>query len=361
MILEPVDILDAEGHRGPVSVEIAAGKIARITAHRETAGPRPVLIPAPTDLQVNGGGGAMLNAAETAADILAIAQAHQRLGTGHILPTLISDSAATTDRVLRLAQETDGLLGLHLEGPHLAIAGAHDRAYLRPMEAADLTRYLEAARHLPHLMITLAPEQVSLDQITALSEAGVVVALGHSGCDAGTARAAMAAGTRMVTHLFNAMSGLHHRAPGLVGAALDSDVAFGLIADGHHVDDIALRLAWRLGGERVIAVSDAMALTGSDRARFNFQGREIRAEATRLTLADGTLAGAKASLIDGLRHLARITRTPLAESLLLGSTRPARLLGLPPPRITQGAPAQLLRLGPGDRIETLYNGTWRPV
>lgn len=358
MNLDRVDILDCDGPRGPVALTLADGEITDIRAVAADPAPRPLILPMPIDLQVNGGGGLMVNDTQSPADLHAIARAHRALGTGAILPTLISDTAETTRRILQLAIETDGALGLHLEGPHLQIAGAHDPTVLRPLTEADLTLYANAAQRLPQLMLTLAPEMASPDQINRLARAGVIVALGHSDCSYEMAQAAIAAGARMVTHLFNAMSGLHHRMPGLVGAALDSDIAFGIIADGHHVHNAALRLAHRLGRNRMIPVSDAMALTGSDAASFTFQNRVIQAEATRLTLPDGTLAGARASLIDGLRHLAHVTGTPLGEMLLLGSTHPANLLGHEPARIAPGVPADLLRLWPDGRLEVLAEGVW---
>lgn len=361
MIIGPVDLLDGTGRRGPVNLELREGRITDIQEIQASNAPRRTLLPGLIDLQVNGGGGLMLNDAQSTGDIDRIQNAHRQLGTAQILPTLISDTPDTTTRILRIAKDHPDLLGLHLEGPHLAIAGAHDPSLLRPMTDADLADYLQAAQDLPNLMITLAPEMVTLAQISRLAEAGVIVALGHSACTYDAARAAFDAGARMVTHLFNAMSGLHHRNPGLVGAALDAQVAFGLIADGHHVHDAAIRLAWHAGQDRMIPVSDTMALTGSSEPAFSFQGREINAEATRLTLADGTLAGARASLLDGLRNLARATGTPLAEVLMRAVQGPRALLGLPLAKITPGAPAELLQLSPDGRIDALIDGQWRAV
>lgn len=353
MILGPVDLVDSTGLRGPITLRIADGMIVEIKDADPGAAPRPILCPPLVDLQVNGGGGRILNDAQSTADIDHISAAHRQLGTGRILPTLISDTPETTARILEIAARHGDLLGLHLEGPHLAVAGAHDPALLRPMTEADLAIYANAAQNLPLLMITLAPEQVTPDQIARLRSAGIIVALGHSNCSYDTANSAIASGASMVTHLFNAMSGLHHRNPGLVGATLDSDITFGIIADGHHVHDAALRLAHRMGADRMIPVSDAMALTGSDAAQFRFQGREIRAEATRLTLPDGTLAGARASLLDGLRHLAAITGVPLTNLLPLGFQRPLELLGQPAPVVEAGAAADMLVIHPDGRMDML--------
>lgn len=358
MILGPARILDADGIGGATVLELSDRRISKITATAEDT--ETVICPALLDLQVNGGGGVMVNAVHSLDDLRQITAAHRALGSPHILPTLISDTPQATRRCVDLVEELGGF-GLHLEGPHLAIAGAHDPDLLRPMEEQDLLYYLEVATRLPHLMITLAPEHVNHAQIERLSAAGIVIALGHSRCSYETGQQAMASGARMITHLFNAMSGLHHRTPGLVGAGLDGDAWLGLIADGHHVHDAALRLVLQAAAHRVVPVSDAMALTGSRQQSFPLQGRQITADGTRLALADGTLAGAKASLLDGLRHLARITDTPLTELLHLGFDRPWRVLGHGPRRIETGSTADLLRIRPGDQIDVLVEDQWRPV
>ncbi|MBY6200452.1 N-acetylglucosamine-6-phosphate deacetylase [Maritalea mobilis] len=363
MKLVSVDILDGTGlHRG-MEIEIKGGRIAALRKGkaREDA---PLLCPAPLDLQVNGGAGRMLGECEAPGDVLEILAAHRHLGTGAILPTLISDTPQAISRAISLisaAKAADpGILGLHLEGPHLAIAGAHDPGQLRDLTDADVDRYLAAKARVGVLMITLAPERANPQQIARLSEGGVIVALGHSDCDYDTACAALEAGARMVTHLFNAMSGLNHRQPGLVGAALDRAAWFGLIADGHHVHEAALRLALRARPEAAIPVSDAMAVAGTDRTGFALNGRAITRKAGRLTLEDGTLAGADLSLVEGLRHIRQVMDLPWQEVLPMGFDRPHRLLFGTPNRITEGAPAHLLKLEKGN-LSVLDAKDWRAL
>lgn len=345
MRLRGVDLLDGIGWRRGVDLTVAAGRIAAIEPGEPRAG-APVICPAPLDLQVNGGGGRMLGDCEAPGDVLEILAAHRRLGTGAILPTLISDTPERTARAIRLvatAKAADpGILGLHLEGPHITRAGAHDPAHLRDMTDADLGLYAEARARLGHLTITLAPERVPPERIRALAEAGILVSLGHSDATAAEAEAAFDAGARMATHLFNAMSGLHHRAPGLVGAALIRAEVYGLIADGHHVADAALRVALAAHPEGALPVSDTMAVAGTARTEFSLGGRTVTRDGGRLALPDGTLAGADASLLDGLRHIARVTDRPLTKVLPMGFDRPHRLLFGRPNRLTPGAPAQLL-------------------
>ena len=252
-----------------------------------------ILVPGLVDLQVNGGGGVMIGPDTDTAQLARTCAAHCTLGATSILPTLITDTAEVTAQVIRAviaarAAGTPGLVGLHLEGPHLdpVRAGAHDPRLIRPMTDPDLHRLEQAAHELPALLVTLAPGAATCDQISRLHAAGVVVSLGHSDCTAAQAKAAFGAGAHCVTHLFNAMSQLGHRAPGLVGAALCSRVSAGIIADGVHVSEEALRVALTMmGPDRLFLVSDAMATAGSDIPSFALNGRKVFRGDGRLTLA----------------------------------------------------------------------------
>lgn len=343
-------VFDGTGwHGGPVAAQ--GGRIvepgARADRVIDLAG--GYLVPGFIDLQVNGGGGALLGAGDPARDLATICTAHARLGATGVMPTLISDLPQVTRAVIEAAARLNhpGFLGLHLEGPHLdpRRAGAHDPALIRPMTDADLALYLDAARRLPALMITLAPEGARPDQIAALAGAGVLVSLGHSDCTEAAARAAMAAGARCVTHLFNAMSGLGHRAPGLAGAALDSAARVGIIADGVHVTRSAFRIAAAAAGERLFVVSDAMAVAGTDLPGFALNGRAIRRAEGRLTLADGTLAGADVTPVQALRWMVQDADLPLEQALALLTLAPARTLSLPDRgHLHPGARADLVHL-----------------
>ncbi|MCT4684565.1 MAG: N-acetylglucosamine-6-phosphate deacetylase, partial [Roseicyclus sp.] len=246
--LTGLDLLDGAGMQRNMALRVAGDRLAEVAAFDgqegtdlSEGGARALVTPGLFDLQVNGGAGLMLGDCVTPQDVLAIAAAHWASGTAAILPTLISDRPEVTARVIDLVaaaqtQAPGALPGLHLEGPHLAVAGAHDPACLRPMTDTDLALYAEARARLGHLLITVAPEVVPPSQIVEMTAAGITVALGHTACDHALAASAFDAGAVMATHLFNAMSGLHHRAPGLVGATLDRGAPFGLIADGVHVD-----------------------------------------------------------------------------------------------------------------------------
>ncbi len=328
--LHPGMAVLVEGSR-PVIVPM--GKLPRGCPRTALSG--GTLMPGFVDLQVNGGGGVMLNDAPSVETLRTMAAAHRSLGTAAFLPTLITDTPSQTraaiDAVAKaIAVKVPGIVGLHLEGPHLSATrkGAHDAALIRRMESSDLDTLVKAAGRLPNLMVTLAPESVTPDQIARLTRAGVIVSLGHSDCDYDTACAAIKAGAVCVTHLFNAMSQLGSRTPGLVGAALDQGVSCGLIADGIHVHPAAIRtaLAAKHGPGKVFLVTDAMATAGSDTTAFTLGGREITRRDGRLTLADGTLAGADLTLARAIGIMVNDVGDSLEKALARTTSLPAALL-----------------------------------
>lgn len=325
-------------HHGQALV-VDEGRVSALLPEAQATGDRVVLdggilAPGMIDLQVNGGGGIAVDGATDAAALRAICATHARLGATGILPTLITDTPEATAQVIAAgiaatAQGVPGFLGLHLEGPHLdpRRKGAHDPALIRPMSEEDLNRLCDAARALPALMLTVAPEAATPDRIAALTRAGAVVSLGHSDCSAAQAQAAIAAGARCATHLFNAMSQLGNREPGLVGAVLDGSIAAGLIADGLHVAPPVLRIALTARPQGLFLVSDAMALAGTDRAEMTLGGRRILRRDGRLTLADGTLAGADLTLPRAVGVL--VTQAGIAPqaALRMATSDPATLVG----------------------------------
>lgn len=295
-----------------------------------------LLSPGFVDLQVNGGGGVLLNDDPSVETLERIASAHRSLGTLTLLPTLITDTPETTNAAIRattdaIAEGVPGIAGLHLEGPHLSIArkGAHDGGLIRPIEQSDLDMLLAAARNLPLLKVTIAPESVTLAQVRALAEVGVLVSLGHTNATYETCLAYIEAGARVATHLFNAMSQLGSRAPGLVGAALsDGRVSCGLIADGIHVHPASIKAAWgaKTSPGNIFLVSDAMAIAGTELESFTLNGRRIFRQDQRLTLEDGTLAGADLDLATAVRVLHQQAGVPLDAALQAATQTPAKLI-----------------------------------
>ncbi|MEM1237416.1 MAG: N-acetylglucosamine-6-phosphate deacetylase [Pseudomonadota bacterium] len=310
------------------------------------------------DLQVNGGGGIMLNTDPSVETIATIARAHRALGVTQLLPTLITDSHDTTRRAIAAAiaatkAGVPGVVGLHLEGPHLSVArkGAHDASLIRPMDRGDLDELLDAARQLPCLKVTVAPESVSTDQVAELVRGGVLVSLGHSDADFDTCQRYFAAGARCATHLFNAMSQIGNRAPGLAGATLATQgVSAGIIADGVHVHPEVMKIAWKAktGPGELFLVSDAMAVAGTDIEEFELGRRKIHRRNGELRLTDGTLAGADLAISTAVSVLANEVGVPLEDALGAATRAPAELCGLPSPLLEAGTTPSntLIRIKP---------------
>ncbi len=325
-----------------------------------------MLAPGFVDLQVNGGGGVMLNDHPDVASIRTICAAHAPFGTTALLPTLITDTpeitaAAIAAGELAAKEAVPGFLGLHLEGPHLSLArkGAHDPKLIRPMTEADEAALIAARKHLPVLLTTVAPESVDPQQVAALAQAGIVVSLGHTDTTYATARAFAEAGASMATHLFNAMSQIGNREPGLAGATLDTQaLSAGLIADGIHVDPATIRIAVRAkrGPGKIFLVTDAMATIGTDMTSFTLNGRTIYRKDGSLRLSDGTLAGADLDMISAVRFMHRTIGLDLAEALRMASLYPAEAVGQAHRlgRFATGAAADIVALS--DKLD--IKGVW---
>ena len=297
-----------------------------------------IVAPGFVDLQVNGGGGVMLNDRQDIEAIRTICAAHAKFGTTALLATLITDTPEITRRAIEAGAEAErvhvpGFLGLHLEGPHLSVArkGAHDPALIREMEDADEAMLIAAHRKVPHLLVTVATESVTPERIARLVADGIVVSLGHSDASYLSAAAAADAGASMVTHLFNAMSQIGNREPGLAGATLDRGTFHaGLIADGIHVDPATIAIALRAknGPGRIFLVTDAMSTIGTDMQSFTLNGRVIRRANGSLRLEDGTLAGADLDMISAVRFMHETIGVSLEEALRMASLYPAEAMGV---------------------------------
>jgi N-acetylglucosamine-6-phosphate deacetylase len=295
-----------------------------------------LVVPGFIDLQVNGGGGVMFNSEPTPEGIAGIARAHARFGTTKLMPTLITDNREITAEARKAGREASksgvpGFLGIHLEGPHLALSrkGAHDPKLIRPMDQPDLDALCQYRADGGLLLTTFAPESVTLDQVRALAAAGVTISLGHTDTTCANALDYFDAGARMSTHLFNAMSALGHREPGLVGATLHNGAAFaGMIADGFHVDPVAMGVALRAktGPGKIFIVTDAMSTIGTDDEGLLLNGRQIYREGGRLTLSDGTLAGADIDMLSSILFVHRTLGVDLDEALRMASLYPAEAM-----------------------------------
>jgi N-acetylglucosamine-6-phosphate deacetylase len=354
------------GQIAPGWVDIDDSRVAGI-AH----GPVPrepdercdgILAPGLCDLQVNGAAGHEVTDGNAALDeIDALQLAH---GVTSYLPTLVSPNDRTAERALealgaRMVDPGSPVAGVHLEGPFLspAHAGMHPLDRLRS-PADGVPSWIE---HPAVRLVTVAPELPgAIALIERLAARGIAVALGHSGAGADIASAAIDAGARLVTHVFNAMAPLHHRAPGLAGVALTDDrVGVAVIADGLHVDPVVLELIRRSAGRRSLLVTDATPAAGAPAGSYEMAGIAIsRSAGGSARTADGRLAGSTLALDEALRGWTAMTGATLAESIFAAGEAPAAAVSLPS-AARAGGPADFVLLDPEAGIRrVMARGRW---
>ncbi|GGK17635.1 N-acetylglucosamine-6-phosphate deacetylase [Salinarimonas ramus] len=351
-------LFDGDAFHEAAAVVIEAGRVLAVVPEADVAAmpgthlPEDALLaPGFVDLQVNGGGGVLLNDAPTPEGAVAIVTAHRAHGSTGLMLTLISDGPSVLDALVEAAADiaaVRGVAGFHVEGPFLAPErrGVHRLDVLRIPDEADFRRLARLAAVAPTIL-TLAPERVPAGTIRRFAESGVRVFIGHSQADAACVARAVEEGAIGATHLFNAMSQIGPREPGIVGAVLDdARLCAGIIADGLHVHEANLRLAYRvLGPRRLALVTDAMPSVGSEEGGFVLQGRAIALEGGRLTARDGTLAGAHLGMDEVVRNAVNMMGASLGDALAMASAVPARIVGLAGRgRLVKGARADLVAL-----------------
>jgi N-acetylglucosamine-6-phosphate deacetylase len=371
-ITAPQLLLD--GHlAGPGAVVVDGGRIEAI--RRGTGFPADVVLAdgvltaGMVDLQVNGAVGVDLAAAEDTG-WARVAQHLARHGVTAFCPTFITAplmrlraalAATASARARGAGRPRARVLGAHLEGPFLSPVrpGAHAAQHLRAPDAAALDALLHGAAEAPAI-VTLAPELPgALEAIARLAGAGVAVALGHSDATAAQAHAAAGAGARLTTHLFNAMRPLHHREPGLVGAALtDQRLVSGLVVDGVHVADDVVALAFAAAPGRIALVSDAVAAAGMAPGPFRVGPVEAHAAADGPPrLDDGTLAGSALHLDEAVRRAVAVG-VDRAVALTAATAVPAAALGLAAVHgtLSPGAAADLVWWSDGLDVRRVWIG-----
>lgn len=362
-------VFDGTRWHDDAAVLIREGRIAGVRRSGEVPGDWPherlpagtVIAPGFIDLQVNGGGGVLLNDQPTTDGMRAIARAHRRFGTTACLPTLITDTRERMAGAITAARSIagrDGILGLHIEGPFISPKrpGVHPPDRIVEPHEGDLEQLCELAGAGTSL-VTLAPECVPAGFIQTLTTSGVRVSIGHSEAPADVVMHAVADGATGVTHLFNAMPPLSGRSPGIIGTALTEErLIAGLIVDGVHVDPISIRLAFAAKRDGIALVTDAMPSVGSSLHRFELLGRTITLVRGRLATASGTLAGAHLDMASAVRNAVKLAGLPLEDALRAASLTPARFLGLDHERgtLTAGARADLVALN----AELAVVATW---
>ncbi len=293
------------------------------------------LVPGFIDVQVNGGGGALLNKETSLEGIRTIARAHRKYGTTGMLPTLITDDQEVMVKAIAtvkeaLSQQEPGILGIHLEGPYLNQnrKGVHQEEKIRSMEEGATALLSSLKQGIT--LVTLAPEKNASGTIKELVQAGVIVAAGHTAGGYEDYQQAFAEGLSCFTHLFNAMTPMNSREPGAVGAALEhKDSWCGLIVDGFHVHPATLKVAIRAKQRgKMMLVTDAMPTVGSEVDFFELYGQKIFSCNGRCITDDGVLAGAHLDMATAVRNTVEMLDIPHDEALRMASLYPAQFLGL---------------------------------
>ncbi len=297
------------------------------------------ILPGLIDLHTYGCLGAQLTTPERAADDLAaIARSVARFGvTGFLISPPMGDADFIARMLTALADAIPNLrggarcLGIHLEGPYLdpEMRGAFPRAVLRAPNLAEMQRWLDSARGWIRI-VTLAPNLPDARAVAArLRARGVVASLGHSSGSYEVARDALQKDFSLVTHIFNAMTGIHHRAPGVAGAAVESDVSAMLIGDGEHVHPAVVKMLARAKGiEKIILVTDAIAGAGMKDGVFELFGQKVLVRGGRATIENGTLAGSVLTLNHAVINAACFAGIDFSDAVRMATLNPARVLNL---------------------------------
>lgn len=353
--LRPDKVFDGGDLRSGLALKVEDGRVSEMTpADQLPSGANVhtvsgIVTPGFVDLQVNGGGGVLLNKTPTADGIGIIAQAHRRYGTTAIMPTVITDSPGVLTAVVKAAIEAKdqaGIVGLHIEGPHISLPrrGTHKAQFVRKMDQTTMSCVATLRDAGVKTMVTLAPEAASPEDIRALVDMGAVVSLGHTDAPSEDMKRAFDAGATCATHLFNAMSQMHGRTPGAVGAVLNSECYSGIICDGIHVVDemVGLAIRARPVADRMFLVSDAMPTVGGP-DHFDLYGNTITLKDGRLVNSEGGLAGAHVTQAEGLKRL--ITKVGITPEAALRMT-----VSTPAAVVDAGELAQICKRPLGDLL-----------
>lgn len=340
---------------------LAGAPVDDVIDAQAVGGPRAVITPGFIDIHGHGGGGAAYD--DGAEAIRAARELHRAHGTTRAVISLVTASVDDlAHRVAAIADLTESdatVLGSHLEGPFLDPGhhGAHDPALLAHPNPDAVARLLEAGRGTVR-QVTMAPELPgAIAAIARIVDAGAAAAVGHTDADVDAARSAFDAGATILTHAFNAMPGLHHRAPGPIGAAAgDPRVILEVIADGVHLTPEVVRIAFAAAPGRIALVTDAMAAAGSADGDYVLGALAVRVEGAVARLADGTIAGSTLTQDAALRT-AVAAGVPLTEAVVALTTTPARAIGRRDlGSLAVGSTADVVLLGADLRVRRVWTG-----
>jgi len=291
------------------------------------------LSPGFIDLQLNGCGGVMLNGAETQETLEIMQAANLKSGTTSYLPTFITDADEGIKRVLDVARNymantKNEVLGLHLEGPYLSLEkkGIHRQEFIRKPDSDMINLISENSDIVA--MLTLAPENCPAEVVKQLSDSNIVVSLGHTNATYAQAKVAIENGATCATHLFNAMTAVAGREPGVVGAIYDNDIYAGVIVDGFHVAYENIRISKKIMGEKLFLVTDATAPAGANIDSFDFVGTTVYYKDGKCFGADGTLGGAAVTMIESIEQMVKFVGVELKEAIRMATLYPAKAISV---------------------------------
>lgn len=322
-------------------------------SHLEDFG-NSVISPGMLDLQLNGCGGVLFNADISMETLEIMHQTNLKFGTTGFLPTLITADFNDSIMALEVVKEwfkrygnTRGVLGIHLEGPFLSKEkrGIHPEEFIIKPTDEMLAKIVPYAKLFP-IKMTMAAENVKPEQIEFLAKHDIIVSIGHSNASYEVAENAFKHGAKTVTHMFNAMSGMTGRNPGLIGAVLANPVYLGLIVDMLHVDKANVRLMTNLKPTSIYLVTDAVTPTGTDMTEFDFAGKHLYVRDGKCVDDAGTLGGAYLTMNEAIENCVEKCGLSLEQSLTMATLIPARLLGLDDQigKIAEGYRADLIAI-----------------
>jgi N-acetylglucosamine-6-phosphate deacetylase len=324
-------------------INISKGPIPASAEIHDVAG--DYLIPAFIDIQLYGGNGLLFAERPTVEAIQATLGYAMRGGATHILPTIATNSFEKIFDAIEAVRKykslgLPGVIGLHVEGPFInpAKKGAHVAEFIRKPTMQDAQEWMKRGEGIIR-MITLAPEVCDDKVISFLQDHGVVVSAGHTNATYEEGIDAFSNGIKTATHLYNAMSSLQHRAPGMVGAVFNSSAMSSIVADGHHVDFAAIKIAKRMMNERLFLITDAVTENNEGYYQHRLQG-------DKFVLPDGTLSGSCLTMLKAVKNCIDYAEISREEAFRMGSLYPAKVMGLQNElgKLQKGYRAEFIRL-----------------
>ncbi|WIH29204.1 N-acetylglucosamine-6-phosphate deacetylase [Photobacterium damselae] len=311
------------------------------------------------DLQLNGCGGVLLNTEPSLKTIDIMNKTNLKTGTTQFLPTFITSDQQAMENIVSIVGELDqpethGVLGLHLEGPFISIEkkGAHRQEFIRELDLPTARFFAQNADKIR--VLTVAPENTSQEAIDIVRNAGITVSLGHT--NATYAQVCEKNGLEMATHLYNAMTPLGSREPGVVGYIFDKKPHAGIIVDGIHADYPSVRIAHQLMGEKLFMVTDAVTPAGTDMTEYDMAGVKAYVTNGKCHYEDGTIAGAAITMIEGVRNLIQHVGLSREEALRMASLYPAKAIKIDDSygKITEGYKANIVLLNDNNQVEHIF-------